>query len=70
MSEAVWCERLPRNGGLRGGRVKKLRFTGGLEVSQIRRLRQLEDENHRLKRSVADLTRENTAPKGVLPGKG
>lgn len=53
-----------------GGRVKKLRFTGGLEVSQIRRLRQLEDENHRLKRSAADLTRENTAPKGVLPGKG
>jgi hypothetical protein len=50
--------------------VKKLRFTGGLEVSQIRRLRQLEDENHRLKRSAADLTRENTAPKGVLPGKG
>ena len=32
---------------------------GGLEVSQMRRLRQLEDENRRLKRIVADLTLDN-----------
>lgn len=29
---------------------------GGMEVSDARRLRQLEDENRRLKRLVADLT--------------
>jgi putative transposase len=29
---------------------------GGLEVSEARRLRQLEQENHRLKHLVADLT--------------
>ena len=31
---------------------------GGMEVSDARRLRQLEDENSRLKRLVADLTLE------------
>ena len=39
---------------------------GGLEVSQLRRLRQLrqlEDENRRLKQIVADLTLDNTALK-------
>ena len=34
---------------------------GGLEVSERRRLRQLEDENSRLKRLVADLTLDNQA---------
>lgn len=29
---------------------------GGMNVSEARRLRSLEDENHRLKRAVADLT--------------
>ncbi len=29
---------------------------GGLEVSEARRLRQIEEENHRLKHLVADLT--------------
>jgi putative transposase len=36
---------------------------GGLEVSQLRRLRQLEEENRRLKQIVADLTLDNTALK-------
>ena len=36
---------------------------GGLEVSQLRRLRQLEDENRRLKHLVADLTLDNQALK-------
>jgi putative transposase len=36
---------------------------GGLEVSQLRRLRQLEEENRRLKQIVADLTPDNTALK-------
>jgi putative transposase len=34
---------------------------GGLEVSQLRRLRQLEDENRKLKHLVADLTLDNRA---------
>ena len=39
---------------------------GGLEVSEARRLRQLEDENQRLKHLVADLTLDNQALKGLL----
>jgi putative transposase len=42
---------------------------GGLEVSEARRLRQLEDENRRLKHLVADLTLDNQALKGVLAKK-
>ncbi len=38
---------------------------GGLEVSQLQRLRQLEDENRRLKQIVADLTLDNRALKDV-----
>ncbi len=38
---------------------------GGLEVSQMRRLRQLEDENRRLKQIVADLTLDNTMLKDI-----
>ncbi len=36
---------------------------GGLEVNEARRLRQLESENSRLKRLVADLTLDNHALK-------
>ncbi len=39
---------------------------GGVDVSQLQRLRQLEDENGRLRRIVADLTLDNTALKDVL----
>ncbi len=41
-----------------------------MEVSQIQRLRQLEDEDRRLKQIVADLTLDNTARKDVLQGVG
>jgi putative transposase len=34
---------------------------GGMEVSEARRLRQLEDENRRLKQIVADLTLDKQA---------
>ncbi|SPF54410.1 Insertion element ISR1 uncharacterized 10 kDa protein A3 [Candidatus Sulfopaludibacter sp. SbA4] len=42
---------------------------GGLEVSEARRLKQLEDENRRLKQIVADLTLDNQALKTVLAKK-
>ena len=38
---------------------------GGLEVAEVRRLRQLEDENGRRKRWGADLTLDNQALKGL-----
>ncbi len=39
---------------------------GGLEVSEARRLRQLEDENRRLKHIVAEPVLDLQALKGVL----
>ena len=41
----------------------------GLEVSQVRRLRQLEEENRRLKQIVADLTLDNTMLKDITAKK-
>ncbi len=38
---------------------------GGMEVSDARRLRGLEDENRRLKQIVADLTLDNQALKAI-----
>lgn len=42
---------------------------GGLEVSEARRLKTLEDENRRLKSLVADLTLDNQALKLVVSKK-
>jgi putative transposase len=39
---------------------------GGLEVSEARRLKRLEDENAKLKRIVADLTIDNVVLKDLL----
>jgi putative transposase len=39
---------------------------GGMDVSDAKRLKQLEDENRRLKHIVAELTLDNAALKGVL----
>jgi putative transposase len=41
----------------------------GMGVSEIRRLKQLEDENTRLKRLVADLTLDKTMLQDVLKRK-
>jgi putative transposase len=38
---------------------------GGLAVSKLRRLRQLEEENRKLKQIVADLTLDNRALKDI-----
>ncbi|HAX62129.1 MAG TPA: hypothetical protein DCX95_06230 [Elusimicrobia bacterium] len=39
---------------------------GGLTLSEVRRLKTLEDENRRLKHIVADLTLDNAALKSVI----
>lgn len=38
---------------------------GGMEINEARRLKQLEDENRRLKHLVADLTLDNQALKAI-----
>lgn len=42
---------------------------GGLDVSDAKRLRRLEEENSRLKRAVADLTLDNQILKEVVSRK-
>ncbi len=42
---------------------------GGMEVSEAKRLKGLEDENRRLKQLVADLTLDNQALKYVVEKK-
>lgn len=42
---------------------------GGMEVNEAKRLRQLEDENGRLKRLLADQMLDNAALKAVLTKK-
>ena len=42
----------------------KSKFSG-MEVSDVRKMRQLEDENRRLKHLVADLTLDNQALKAI-----
>lgn len=39
---------------------------GGLDASYLKRLKQLEDENRRLKHLVADLTLDNAALRAAL----
>lgn len=43
---------------------------GGLDVSEARRLKELEDENRRLKHMVADLSLEKEALKAVIRKNG
>ena len=43
---------------------------GGLEVSEARRLKDLEDENRRLKHMVADLSLDKEALKAVIRKNG
>lgn len=42
---------------------------GGMEANEVKRMKELEEENGRLKRIVANLTLENDAIKNVLEKK-
>lgn len=42
---------------------------GGLELSELRRMKQLEEENSKLKRLVADLSLDNVVLKDLLSKK-
>jgi putative transposase len=42
----------------------RLKYTG-MQVSDVRKMKQLEDENRRLKHLVADLTLDNQALKAI-----
>lgn len=42
---------------------------GGMDVHEAKRFRQVEDENKKLKRLVADLSLENVALKDIVSGK-
>ena len=42
---------------------------GGMEASDVRRLKEVEDENRRLKQMYADLSLENRALKDVITKK-
>jgi len=50
---------------LAGAKVAKAKY-GGMEVSEARRLKLLEEENRRLKSVVADLTLDNQALKAIV----
>ena len=43
---------------------------GGMSVSEAQRLRQLEDENHRLKKLAADMSLDKEMLKAVIPKNG
>ncbi len=63
---AITVQDLCRQNGISDATFYKWRPKyGGLEVSEAKRLKQLEDENARLKKLVADLMLDNTMLKDV-----
>ena len=42
---------------------------GGLQTNQVKRLKEMEKENHRLRRAVSDLTLDNQILQEVVRGK-
>lgn len=60
--------RVPRRAIWPGGTAcrKRRSTTGGLEVCEARRLRELENENAKLKRLLADTMLDNVALKDLL----
>ena len=66
----VQAEELCRRLGIAGNTLYRWKAKyGGLEISDAKRLKELEDENGKLKRIAADLLLENSAIKEVLARK-
>ena len=66
----VKVEELVRKYGVSRNTIYRWRSKyGGMEVSDVRRLKELEEENRRLKKIVGDLTLEIDAVKSVLKKK-
>lgn len=62
----VSCADLCRKHGMSDATFYKWRAKySGMEVSDVKKMRQLEDENRRLKHLVADLTLDNQALKAI-----
>ena len=61
---------LCRQAGISEGTFYRWRAKfGGMDASEVKRLRELEDENRKLKRLVADLSLDLVAVKDALSGK-
>lgn len=70
MSEAGAVADVCRNYGVSQSTFQRWRSAySGMEVSQVKRLRQLEEENRRLKQIVADLTLDNVMLKDITSKK-
>ena len=68
-SGAATSELIRRHGISRATYYTWRRKFGGLEVSEAKRLKSLEDENRRLKKLVADLSLQIDAMKSALQKK-
>jgi putative transposase len=69
-SAGVRVEDLARKHGVSAWTIYTWRQKyGGMDVTETRRLKQLEDENRKLKRLVADLSLDNIALKDVVSRK-
>ena len=60
---------MPRNGISQATYYQWKAKFGGMEASDIRRLKELEEENSKLKRMFANLSLENEALKDVIAKK-
>ncbi len=60
---------MPRNGISQATYYQWKAKFGGMEVSDIRRLRELEEEHRKLKRMFANLSLENEALKDIIAKK-
>lgn len=66
----VKAEDICRRMGISNGTFYNWRSKyGGLEVNEAKRLRELESENNKLKKLLADMLLENTALKDVVSKK-
>lgn len=62
----VSVDHLARKHDLAAGTIYRWRSKyGGMEVSELKKMKTLEEENHRLKRLVADLSLDNQMLKDI-----